>query len=70
MEKKRDRRGQLQDPPVSRRQALAKLGLGFAAAYAAPALLTLSDANAKGESEKDRERDDRGNRKDGADDPK
>ena len=35
---------------VSRRQALAKLGIGVSVAYAAPALLTLSRAVAHGGS--------------------
>ncbi len=39
-----------ESPPteVSRRQALARLGLGASFAYAAPALLTLSAAEARG----------------------
>ena len=39
-----------ESPPteVSRRQALARLGIGASFAYAAPALLTLSPAEARG----------------------
>jgi hypothetical protein len=37
-------------PSIDRRQALARLGLGITVAYAAPVLLTLSEAAAKGGS--------------------
>ena len=46
MNDKTEKKTAVADENINRRQALAKLGIGFAAAYAAPALLTLSEAKA------------------------